>query len=178
MSVVSEKLSRDRFRELYADSKPNFELIDGIPEQKALGSKRHAYLQGILCRMLDDLGFRAGTELTLEISEIWEPVPDVAGMLGPETADVYQNQPPAIVIEILSPSDRFIRLNQKCRRYAEWGVKDILVLDPVELRAWYWETKFDSLLSCQSRYQFRSRPEAELPLEEIFRRLEEKVEGK
>jgi hypothetical protein len=38
MSVVTEKLTRARFRELYADQKPNFELIDGRAEQKALGA--------------------------------------------------------------------------------------------------------------------------------------------
>jgi hypothetical protein len=73
MSVLSEKLTRERFRELYADEKPNCELIDGRPERKALGSKRHARLQLILGQMLDELGFRAATELTLAISETWEP---------------------------------------------------------------------------------------------------------
>jgi hypothetical protein len=34
MSVATEKLTRDRFREMYADRKPNYELIDGVPEQK------------------------------------------------------------------------------------------------------------------------------------------------
>jgi Uma2 family endonuclease len=56
-------------------------------------------------------------------------------MLGPETSDVYQNSPPAVVIEILSPSGRFTLLDKKCRRYAEWGVPDILVFDPVDNRA-------------------------------------------
>jgi Uma2 family endonuclease len=118
MSSSTEKLTRERFRELYADRKPNFELIDGVAEQKAMGSKRHAFLQGILYRMLEELGFRTGTELTVAISQTWEPVPDVAGLVGPETDEVYQSQPPAVVIEILSPSDRFTLLDQKCRRYA------------------------------------------------------------
>jgi hypothetical protein len=33
--IVQKKLSRERFRELYGDSKPTFELIEGISEQKA-----------------------------------------------------------------------------------------------------------------------------------------------
>jgi Uma2 family endonuclease len=60
MSVLTEKFTRERFRELYADQKPNWELIDGVPEQKALGSKRHSYLQWILAQMLNELGFRPG----------------------------------------------------------------------------------------------------------------------
>jgi len=76
--IATEKLTRERFRELYADRKPNYELIDGVPEQKALGSKRHSYLTLILAQMLEELGFRAAPELTVEVSETWEPVPDVA----------------------------------------------------------------------------------------------------
>src|SRR5262245_8588492 len=153
MSVVTERLTRERFRELYADQKPNWELIDGKPEQKALPSRRHSFLQGILGRMLDDLGFRTGIELTLEISETWDPVPDVAGMLGPETHEVYQSEPPAVVIEILSPGDRFTLLGKKCRRYAEWGVRDILVFDPVGCCAWSWGKATHGLMRCQQSYR-------------------------
>jgi Uma2 family endonuclease len=175
MSTSTEKLTRERFRELYADRKPNFELIDGVAEQKAMGSKRHAYLQGILYRMLEDLGFRTGTELTVAISQTWEPVPDVAGLVGPETDEVYQSQPPAVVIEILSPSDRFTLLDQKCRRYAEWGIPDILVFDPVSERAWHWDGITGGLVRWQGAYRFVSKPEAELSLDEAFRRLQEKL---
>jgi Uma2 family endonuclease len=172
MSVVTEKLTRARFRELYADQKPNWELIDGIPEQKALGSKRHACLQGILGRILEELGFRGYTELTLEVSETWEPVPDVTGILGPETDEVYQSQPPAVVIEILSPSDRFMLVDQKCRKYAEWNIPDILVFDPERRMGWYWDRSLDGGLVRFETYRFSSRRDVELSLSEVFRRLD------
>jgi len=171
-NVLAEKLTRECFRERYADRKPAFELIDGVPEQKALGSKRHARLQGILCRILEELGFRSYTELTLEIGETWEPVPDVAGTLGPEIEEIYQSQPPAVVIEILSPSDRFTLLDQKCRRYAEWGVADILVFDPAGCRAWHWNPAEDGLVPLHHVYRFSSQPGKELSLPEVFQRLE------
>ena len=53
MNIVHEKLTRQRFRELYAGRKPQSELIDSLAEPKALGSKRHALLQLILCRILE-----------------------------------------------------------------------------------------------------------------------------
>jgi Uma2 family endonuclease len=170
--LILPPLTRDRFRELYDDHKPNYELIDGVPEPKALGSKRHARLQLILAQMLEELGFRAATELTLAISETWDPVPDVAGTLGPETSDPYQTSPPAVVIEILSPSDRFTLLDKKCRRYAEWGVPDILAFDPVECHVWHWDTSADSLVRVQGSYWLTSLPKAVLSLVEAFRRLE------
>ena len=101
MNVVHEKLTRQRFRELYAGRKPQFELIDGQAEPKALGSKRHALLQLILCRILEQLGFRAWPELSLAIDVAWEPIPNVAGTLGPEeTEETYQCRPVAVAIEI------------------------------------------------------------------------------
>jgi Uma2 family endonuclease len=36
----------------------------------------------------------------------------------------------AVAIEVLSPDDRFTRVIQKCRKYAEWGIQNILVFDP------------------------------------------------
>jgi hypothetical protein len=45
MQVLPEKLTRARFREVHGDRKPAFKLIDGPPEPKALGSRRHAGLK-------------------------------------------------------------------------------------------------------------------------------------
>jgi Uma2 family endonuclease len=122
--------------------------------------------------MLEELGLRGYTELTLEISDTWEPVPDVLGMMGAETGEVYRSEPLAAVVEILSPSDRFTMLDEKCRRYADWGVPDILVFDPVGCRAWSWDRDAGGLVPCRQTYRFSSRPEAELSLAEVFRRLE------
>ena len=171
--ILQEKLSRERFRELYADRKPAFELIDGSPEQKARGSKKHSVWQWILGVMLGELGFQACPELTLAISETWEPIPDLAGLLAPETDELYQSQPPAVVIEILSPSDRFTLLDEKCRKYSDWGVPDILVFDPVRRRAWRWDRATDGLARFET-YRFSSHPDAELSLLEVFQRLDQK----
>jgi Uma2 family endonuclease len=75
------------------------------------------------------------------------------------------------VIEILSPSDRFTLLDEKCRRYAEWGVKDILAFDPTALRAWHWDARTDGLVHFSQTYQFLSKPDAELSLAEVFGHL-------
>ena len=176
MNVVHEKLTRQRFRELYAGRKPQFELIDGQAEPKALGSKRHALLQLILCRILEQLGFRAWPELSLAIDVAWEPIPDVAGTLGPEeTEETYQSRPVAVAIEILSPSDRFALVDQKCRKYADWGVPDILLFDPINHTAWRWAPEYSGLVPITGSYSFRSKPGAALILKDVFQQLEEKL---
>ena len=174
-TLHAAKLNRECFRALYGDRKPAFELINGQPEQKAVPTKNHSLLQLILGGMLGELGFRAYTELTCAIGESWEPVPDVAGMLGPdpEPEEPYPTRPVAVVIEILSPSDRFTSLDRKCRKYAEWGIPDILVFDPVDRIAWHWDRATRSLVGFES-YRFVSRPDREISLAEIFRRFEER----
>jgi hypothetical protein len=82
MSVVRQELTRERFRTLYRDQEARFELIDGQPEQKAFNTIEHSSLQVVLAIMLGELGFRPLIELTLAISETWELIPDLVGLLG------------------------------------------------------------------------------------------------
>lgn len=174
MSAVVHKLSVEEFRATYGECKPNYELLDGEAVQKALGTKRHSYMQVILSLILEELGFNSGTELTLAISQSWEPVPDVTGELESANEEPYPTHPIAVAIEILSPSDPFTRVIRKCRRYAEWGIADILVFDPVGCEAWYWDKAADDLARIKEHYAFKSKPVA-LTLAEVFRRLDVKL---
>jgi len=110
------------------------------------------------------------TELTLAISETWEPTPDVCGMLGPDDGEPYPTKPIAVVIEILSPRDSFTRVIQKCRKYSSWGVPDILVFDPIGCEAWRWDATADDVVRFKQIYSFKSQA-AELSLTEVFQRL-------
>jgi Uma2 family endonuclease len=57
MSAITEhRLSLQRFRELYAECKPRFELIDGVAVQKASPTNLHSILQFVLALMLKDSG--------------------------------------------------------------------------------------------------------------------------
>lgn len=173
MSAPAEKLTSERFRELYAQRKPHFELLDGEAFQKTLPTKFHSILQFVLCLILRELGFKSRPELTLAISESWEPTPDVCGIIGPEE-DPYPTHAVAVAIEVLSPDDRFTRIIQKCRKYAEWGVTDILVFDPVEREAWYWDATTGDLTRVKGKYRFQSRP-VELILADVFCRFEDEL---
>lgn len=174
MGAVSEKLTAGTFHELYADRKPYFELLDGEAVQKALGTRLHSVLQLLLCVMLEELGFECRPELTLAIDEAWRPIPDVCGIAGLEEDDPYPTHAVAVAIEVLSPNDRFTRVIQKCRKYAQWGIKDILVFDPVGREAWYWDAVAGDLTHIKDSYRFQSRP-VELIQKEVFRRFDDKL---
>jgi Uma2 family endonuclease len=170
MSAIAEKLTPSLFREMYARRKPYFELLDGEAVQKALPTKLHSILQFVLAVMLKELGFKPRPELTLAIDESWEPTPDVCGIIGAEE-DPYPTRAIAVAIEVLSPDDRFMRVIQKCRKYAEWGVKDILVFDPTGREAWYWNAATGDLTRIKESYRFHSLP-VELIQEEVFSRVD------
>jgi Uma2 family endonuclease len=170
MAAVTEKLTSKHFRAIYAQRKPYFELLDGEAIQKALPTKLHSALQLVLALMLKELGFKSRPELTLAISPSWEPTPDVCGILGQEE-DPYPTSAVAVAIEVLSPDDRFTRVIQKCRKYAEWGVEDILVFDPVAREGWYWNRDTGDLTHIHEEYTFRSRP-VKLQQQDLFQRLD------
>jgi Uma2 family endonuclease len=44
-----------------------------------------------------------------------------------------------VVVEILSPVDPFSRVLQKCRLYAKWGIRQIVVIDPKTRTIWSFE---------------------------------------
>ena len=101
MSAVADKLSVEQFRAAYADCKPYYELLNGEAVQKALPTEPHSILQTVLSFVLKEIGFRPRTELTLPISETWEPTPDVCGLLDPYDNQPYPTRPVPVVIEIL-----------------------------------------------------------------------------
>lgn len=173
MSVAAQKLNRDAFREMYAQHKPYYELLDGAAVQKSLPTRLHSILQLVLLGLLKELGFKSRPELTLAIDESWEPTPDVCGVLGPEE-DPYPTHAVAVAIEVLSPDDRFTRVNQKYRQYAAWGIQDILVYDPVSRDVWYWDAGAGGLIESKETYRFRSQP-VEIHHKEVFRRMEDEL---
>jgi Uma2 family endonuclease len=170
---MMQKLTREEFRARYAGASPEYELIDGFPEQKPAAEWPHASLHGLLTQMLEELGFTSLTSLTLEIDESWELIPDVAGFLGPLPAGPYPSQPPAAAIEILSPNDPFLKLNRKLKKYAEWGIGDILVFDPIGREGWLWDQAVEALIPFDV-YYFHRLPDAKLSVAEVFRREHER----
>ena len=173
MGVIGEKLTSVPFRKMYAERKPHYELLDGEAVQKSVPTKLHSVLQFVLSLMLKELGFKSRPELTLAIDESWQPTPDVCGIIGSEE-DPYPTRAIAVAIEVLSPEDRFTRIIQKCRKYAEWGIKDILVFDPVAREAWYWDRVSGDLISIKESYTFHSRP-VTLVQKDVFLRLDDEL---
>ena len=116
--IAEQQLTLEESRDRYADRKPYFEYWDGQAIQKSVPTKLHAKLQQIILDMLRELGYKTFPELTLRISPDREPTPDVVANVK-EPEDPYPTSPVDVVVEILSPADRFSIVQEKCERYSD-----------------------------------------------------------
>ncbi len=117
---------------------PDRDYVDGEVVERNMGELPHAILQAELLRMLGNLttlGIRALPEIRIQTSATRFRVADIgvwhAGPIGRRIPTV----PPFLVVEILSPEDRLVRLQPKIREYLDHGVERVWVIDPDERRA-------------------------------------------
>ncbi|MGA3238557.1 MAG: Uma2 family endonuclease [Bryobacteraceae bacterium] len=137
-AVADQKLSIEEFHARYDGEKPYYEYWNGEAVQKSMPTLLHGLIQGILLRLLSGIGYVSASEVTLNLDPAYEPVPDVIANDGP-IGDPYPTSPFDMAIEILSPKDPFSRVLRKCRLYERWGIRRILVIDPVERLVWHFE---------------------------------------
>ncbi len=137
-AVAEQKLSVQEFHTRYGGEKPYYEYWNGEAVQKSMPTLLHGLIQKILMLLLDGIGYVSASEVTLNLSPDYEPVPDVIASDG-GIGDPYPTSPFDVVIEILSPEDSFSRVLRKCRLYEQWGIRQIVVIDPAERLVWRFE---------------------------------------
>lgn len=119
---------------------PDREYIDGILVQRNVGQGKHAHTQTSLAIRLSELlrgkGLRALVEQRVRVGGTRVRIPDVC-VIGEleETVTVA----PLLCVEVLSPDDRWNRVNASIRDYQAMGVPCIWVVDPYSSRAWIFE---------------------------------------
>jgi Uma2 family endonuclease len=57
-------------------------------------------------------------------------IPDVAVFAGTEPDEQVPSRPPLLVVEIISPDDRYSEVLEKLAEYRQWGISHIWVVDP------------------------------------------------
>jgi Uma2 family endonuclease len=137
-AVAEHKLSLHEFHARYAGEKPYFEYWDGEAVQKSMPTRLHALIQEILVGLLRAMGYDPGNEITLKLDSAYEPIPDVIAAEG-ELGNPYPTEPFEVVIEILSPADQFSRVLRKCHLYEQWGIRQVVVIDPQDRLVWSFE---------------------------------------
>jgi Uma2 family endonuclease len=121
---------------------PECELIDGELRPKPMPTGHHSRMQYQLIMLLSahgQLGLgRVLPELSLLLPGEAVLIPDIVVSRPYQPFDEHDvlNTPPLLCIEIISPSQWFNELYQKCVRYLRWGVPYCWIIDPVKRLAW------------------------------------------
>jgi Uma2 family endonuclease len=138
MATAPQLISLDEY--LHTSYSPDREYVDGFVVERSLGQGKHAYTQTMLSHRLNDLlipkGWMALVEQRVKVAPLRVRIPDICVLLQLE--DVV-TAAPRLCIEVLSPDDRWNRVNERIRDFQAIGVECIWVIDPWARRAWIFQ---------------------------------------
>jgi Uma2 family endonuclease len=115
------------------------DYVDGEVLERNWGEYDHARLHSAVLfafysrRKESDLCVLPAVRVRISPTRI--RVPDVCIVVGEPTGQILR-EPPFICIEILSPEDRFSRINEKIGDYLQFGVPYVWMVDPQTRKAW------------------------------------------
>ena len=149
--------------------RPDCDYIDGEVLERNVGEKSHTKLQKAILLYLSarekELGIWVIQEQRVQVSAKRFRIPDICVTLGEPNEEILR-QPPFICIEILSPEDRWPRIQQRIDDYLAMGVPSVWVLDPAAKTA-YSVTRTAGTNQVTDVLKTLN-PSVELPLSEIF----------
>ncbi len=133
-SYSLKKLSLSDFDKMETKDENNYELIDGIVFMSPRPSAKHQGVMGNLYfelrNLLQGKSCRVFTEIELEYKNN-VLIPDITVICGLENIDFQRyKKAPEIVIEIVSPSSRYMDTFTKLIKYELLGVKEYWIVDP------------------------------------------------
>ena len=127
-TLVSEK------EYLETSYEPDCDFEDGVLIERNVGTGDHSWLQASIAALFFQKrrawNLNAYTEQRSKIRAGKYLIPDVCIVEGPRRHDKVFLVPPLLVIEVLSPEDRYLRVNQRVRDYLNFGVPYVWVIDP------------------------------------------------
>ena len=124
---------------LNTEYEPDCEYLDGVLEERNAGKRKHSQLQALLGAKLlaeaRELGYEVLTGQRVQTSPTRVRIPDIC-LIALSDSDEVTQRPPALWIEILSPDDRWSRIQSKLRDVLAFGVPTVWILDPYDQEAW------------------------------------------
>ena len=120
---------------LRSDWSPDREYVDGEIQERNSGEYDHATLQDALLGIFRGhralWHIKARPELRVQVAAQRFRAPDVTVLGDDHPAEQIIVTAPLLCIEILSPDDRFGRMDQKISDYLQMGVRSVWVIDPL-----------------------------------------------
>lgn len=137
MSAAPAPVSLNEY--LNTDYEPDCDYVDGFLEERNVGKKKHSRTQTRLSAWLHareaDHGFTVLTEQRVQVAPRRVRIPDICLLERADQDEVTQH-PPLLWIEILSPEDRWQRIQTRLNDALSFGVRTIWIIDPYEKQAW------------------------------------------
>ena len=150
--------------------RPDCDYVDGEVQERNMGEKSHAKLQKAILLYLSarekELGIWVIQEQRVQVSAKRFRIPDICVTLGEPNEEIL-HEPPFICIEILSPEDRWPRIQQRIDDYLAMGVPYVWVLDPSTKTA-YSAKPSERVQQVTTGVLKTQNPSVELPLSEIL----------
>ena len=149
------------------------DYVDGEVVARHMGELPHAILQArlayLLMHLAQPLHLQVLTEIRVQVLPTRFRVADLAVWRPGDIGTRIPTVAPFLVVEILSPEDRVVRLQPKIREYLTCGVEFVWVVDPDERRALcYTPSDPGGALVDDLR---TSNPDLHIPLAELFAAL-------
>ncbi|MGA8027487.1 MAG: Uma2 family endonuclease [Bryobacteraceae bacterium] len=124
---------------LNTDYEPDCDYVDGTVEERNVGKTRHSRTQmrlsGWLYSREADHKKKVLVEQRVQVSSSRVRIPDIC-LVDPADTDEVTQRPPAICVEILSPDDRWNRVQDRLTDFLNFGVPIIWIIDPYSREAW------------------------------------------
>ena len=155
--------------EIVLDTEKEYEIVNGLPEEKEMAGARHG---GVGARLLIELGIYLktnhlgglyGADTTFKIG-LNSRIPDIAFVATerlpvtgePEGGWAFA---PDLAVEIVSPTDLYEKVNAKVREYFVGGVRQVWIVSPEEKTVTVYRGQYDAIIY---------PAEAELVSEDLF----------
>jgi Uma2 family endonuclease len=152
---------------------PDRDYVDGEVQERNLGERDHSTLQREFILFFGNRQKKwkvfVYPEQRVQVSPTRFRIPDICVYAGQEPQEQIFRTPPFICIEILSPEDRWARVQERIDDYLKFGVPYVWVINPVDQRAWAC-TK-DGNAEIRDGVLRTENPSLEIPLAEIFAEL-------
>ncbi len=160
---------------LHTTYRPDVDYIDGELQERNVGERPHALIQGILYAMFNvnrrAWGIVAAPELRVQVSASRFRIPDVSVLRRSDPADNIVQTAPLICIEVLSPEDTIRRMQERIADYARMGVEHIWLIDPISRNAWI-ATPDGMHKPANAEFTVPGTP-IRIPLAEVFAELDD-----
>lgn len=115
--------------------RPDCDYLEGELLERNVGEWDHARLQMLLSRYLSNRekqwGILVVPEQRVQVKAKRFRVPDITVLTGTRPAGGIITEPPFLCVEILSPSDRIVEMQDRIRDYLGFGVRYVWLIDPV-----------------------------------------------